>query len=254
MGTIPGLSGSSSNGAFNHLPFTQSSKATPIKEVVGSRPFREAVDLIYENLKLSYFNSPLMSPTLKLLAVTSAVSGEGKSTFILGLASSIARHRQKVLIVDGDMRRPSLHEPFGLDNHSGLTNFLAGEIDRPLVRQVSLLDERIDLITSGSKTEDPVKLLNSSKFKKFIELQKEHYDLVLIDTPPVIGMVDAIKIASICDTTLMVTRLNKTKISELLETTAFLSKLDVLGIVINNSQDANKMYGSNSKYLLPQKV
>ena len=257
LGTIPGLPvpGSSFNSAFYHLPFTsQSSKVTPIKEVIGSLPFREAVDLIYENLKLSYFSSPLMFSTPKLLAVTSAVSGEGKSTFILGLALSIARHRQKVLIVDGDLRCPSLHEPFALDNHSGLTNFLAGEIDRPLVQQVSLLDERIDLITSGSKTEDPVKLLNSSRFEKFIELQKEKYDLILIDTPPVIGMVDAIKIASICDTTLMITRLNKTKISEFLETTAFLSRLDVLGIVVNNSQDANKMYGSNSKYLLPQKV
>ncbi len=188
------------------------------------------------------------------MAVTSAVSGEGKSTFILGLASSIARQRQKVLVIDGDLRCPSIHGTFALNNHSGLTNFLAGEIDHPSIQQVSLSGENIDVITAGSETKDPVKLLNSSRFEKFIERQKEIYDLILVDSPPAIGMVDAIKIASICDTTVMITRLNKSKISEFLETTALLSKLDVLGIIINDSQDVPRAYEPKSKYLLPQKV
>ena len=257
LGTIPGLSTSSSNSALSRLPFaSHADEVTPIKKVIESLSFREAVDLIYENLKLSYFNLPSISSTLKLMAVTSAISGEGKSTFTLGLASSIARQKQKVLVVDADLRSPSIHEAFALNNCSGLTNFLAGEIERPLIQRVSLFSENIDVITAGSKTEDPVKLLNSSKFERFIERQKQVYDLILVDTPPVIGVVDAIKIASMCDTSVLVTRLNKSKISQFLETTALLSKLDVLGIIINNSQDISIRVREESKFarLLPQKV
>lgn len=255
LGTIPRLQIPSSNSAFSKLSFSSHPrKVTPIMDVIKSLSFREAVDLIYENLRISYFNSALVSSTLKLMAVTSSVSGEGKSTFILGLASSAARQRQKVLVIDADFRCPTIHETFSLKNSSGLSNFLAGEINRPLIKQISLSNENIDVITAGSETKDPVKLLNSSRFNKFIEQQKEIYDLILVDSPPVIGMVDAIKIASICDTTVMITSLNKSKISEFLESTALLKKLDILGIIVNNSPDIPRFYGAQSKYLLPQEV
>jgi polysaccharide biosynthesis transport protein len=255
LGTTPGLSISSSNNLLTRLPFRSiSSDISSIQNVIQWQPFREAIDLIYENLKLSYFNAPLVGSALKSIAITSAVAGEGKSTLALGLALSIARDRQKVLVIDADLRSPSLHKSFALTNSSGLTNFLAGEISLPLIHQVSLSGASIDLITSGTMTEDPVKILNSSRFERFIAQQKENYDLILVDTPPVIGMVDAIKIASICDTSLLVMRLNKSKVSEFLEATALFSKLNVLGIVANDSQDVAKVYGKRPKYLLPQQV
>ncbi|MGL6344226.1 MAG: GumC family protein, partial [Waterburya sp.] len=102
LGTAPGLS--ISNNILARLPFGASSNSiSPIQDVIRWQPFREAIDLIYENLKLSYFNSPLVGPTLKSIAITSAVTGEGKSTLVVGLALSIARHRQKVLVIDGDL-------------------------------------------------------------------------------------------------------------------------------------------------------
>lgn len=256
LGTAPGLSISSSNNLLTRLPFRSisSNNVSSIKDVIQWQPFREAIDLIYENLKLAYFNAPLVGSALKSIAITSAVAGEGKSTLALGLALSIARDRQKVLVVDADLRSPSLHKSFALTNSSGLTNFLAGEISFPLIHQVLLSGASIDLITSGTMTEDPVKLLNSSRFERFIAQQKENYDLILVDTPPAIGMVDAIKIASICDTSLIVSRLNKSKVSEFLEATALFSKLNVLGIVANDSQDVAKVYGKRPKYLLPQQV
>lgn len=257
LGTTPKLSIPASNSTLPSLRFgtrPEREKVSSIKDAIESLPHREAIDLIYENLKISYFDSPLIDSTIKSLSVTSAISGEGKSTFILGLASSIARQRKKVLVIDADLRCPSLHEPFGLNNHSGMTNFFEGEVERPLIQQVSLLGERIDLITSGTNTNDSVKLLNSYRFKDFLERQKETYDFILVDSPPVLGMVDALKIASICDTALIVTRLNKTKVSDFLETSALLSKLNVLGIIVSDNQNAPKMYGANSKYLLPEKV
>jgi capsular exopolysaccharide synthesis family protein len=255
LGIAPGLSISASNNLLTRLPFRSSSSNTSsIKDVVQWQPFREAIDLIYENLKISYFNSSSVDSALKSIAITSAMAGEGKSTLVIGLALSIARHRQKVLIIDADLRSPSLHKPFERANHSGLTNFLAGEISLPLIHPVSLSGVSIDLITSGTMTEDPVRILNSSRFERFIEQQKANYDLILVDTPPAIGMVDAIKIASVCDSSLIVSRLNKSKVSEFLEATALFSKLNVLGIVANDSQNVAKVYGKRPKHLLPQQV
>lgn len=246
LGTTPGLSLSASNRFLARLPFlTKSHPTISIQEVIQWKPFRESLDLIYENLKLASINSPLQS-----LAVTSAIAGEGKSTLILGLAISAARHQQKVLIIDADLRRPSLHRLFNLTNQSGLADFLGGEIPHPVIEQVSLLGEIIHLIPSGSIPSDPVKLLCSSALQNLINQQKQNYDLILVDTPPAIGIVDAIKVTSICDQALLMMRLDKVKASELKEVEALLSKLNVLGIVANDSKE----YETQSPYLLPQQV
>ena len=248
LGTTPGLS--LSNRLLAQIPFGSNfSPEVSVKEVIQWQPFRESVDLIYENLRLSYVSS-----SLKSLAVTSAVAGEGKSTFVLGLALSVARHQRRVLIIDADLRRPSLHKLFAIENQSGLTNFLAGEIDRPVIKQVSLMGETVDLISSGSISSDPVKLLSSVKLQYCINQQKQNYDLILIDTPSVLGMVDAIKVASISDSAVLMMRLDKVKVSELTEATSVLSKLNVLGIVANDSKEGTMQYQTKSQNLLPQQV
>ena len=246
LGSTPALALPSSGRFAAKVPFRLGTGATPkVSEVIQWQPFREALDVVYENLRLSGLTS-----TLHSLAVTSATAGEGKSTLTLGLALSVARHQQRVLVLDADLRRPSLHKPFSLSNQSGLTNYLAGETDRVAIEQIFIQGEHIDLITSGTKTDDPVKLLSSSRFQKLIEQYESDYDLILVDTPPAIGMVDAVKISSVCDSVLLTMRLNQVKSSELLEAEALLSKLNVLGIVANDSKE----YETNKTYLLPQSV
>ncbi|MBE9046309.1 polysaccharide biosynthesis tyrosine autokinase [Pleurocapsales cyanobacterium LEGE 10410] len=253
LGITPGLQLPPNN--LLPVPFLSSSEPTNLtQEVIEWQPFREAIDMIYENLKLSHFSSSLVDSSLKSLMVTSTIAGEGKSTFILGLALSVARHQQRVLVIDADLRRPSLHQPFNLDNTSGLANFLANETDYPNIEQVSFSGETFDLVTSGYQPRDPVKLLNSPRLEEFIKQQRENYDLVLVDTPPAMGAVDAIKIASICDNSLLVMRLNKVKTSELLKATALFSKLNVIGIVANDSKEVIQIYEAQSKYLLPQQA
>ena len=249
LGTAPELSLSSSNSLIGRLPLFPKGVPTSIRDVIQWQPFRESLDIIYENVRLFSSNSPLKS-----LAVTSATAGEGKSTFILGLALSIARHNQKVLVIDGDLRSPSIHHAFELKNQSGLTNYLADETTHPHIEAVSFMGVTIDIIPSGTIPTDPVKLLNSPKLKDLLDRQKPYYDLILIDTPSAIGMVDAIKIGSICDRTVLMTRLDKVKSSEVAEATALLSKLDVLGIVANGSKEVTQKYEARSQYLLPQQV
>lgn len=246
LGSTPALSLPASGRLVAKVPFfSKANVETQRSEVIQWQPFREALDVVYENLKLSGLTS-----TLHSLAITSATRGEGKSTLTLGLALSVARHQQRVLIIDADLRRPSLHKSFNLANRLGLTDYLAETTDRPKIEQIFIQGEQIDLITSGSGTEDPVKLLSSSRFQKLIEQYKSEYDLILVDTPPAIGMVDAVKISSICDSVLLAMRLNQVKSSELLEAEALLSKLNVLGIVANDSHE----YETQMPYLLPQSV
>ena len=241
LGATPKLSASK---GFLSQPLSNS-QTSSIREVVEWQPFREAIDMIYENLRMSSAYT-----SLKTLAITSAIAEEGKSTFTLGLALTVARHQHRVLIIDADFRNPSLHDPFNLSNESGLSDYLASKIPQPAINKVTFSGETIDIITSGTETADPVKLLSTQKLNYFIEQQKLNYDLILVDTPPVLGTVDAVKVASICSNTVVVTRLNKVKVSELLEATAFLSNLKVMGIVANDSKKVTKHYKAQSQYLL----
>ncbi|MEL6441757.1 MAG: polysaccharide biosynthesis tyrosine autokinase [Cyanobacteria bacterium J06621_8] len=246
LGIAPGLTEHSP--ILARLPFVSNpTQNISTREVIEWQPFREALDLIYENFRLASLNT-----SLKSLAITSAIAGEGKSTFVLGLALTMARHQQRVLVIDADLRCPNLHKSFNSDNDSGLANYLAGEVDHPTIKQVSVQGETVDLITSGHKSADPVKLLGSAKFKYFLEKEQENYDLILVDTPPVIGMVDAIKVASLCDSTVLMMRLDKVKASELLEAAALLNKLAVLGIVGNDSKKVSRLYESQPRLLTQQ--
>ena len=245
LGSTPSLSLPSSNHFLGQLPFLSRSQSHTSMDVIQWQPFREALDVIYENLRLSGVTSSFHS-----LAITSATAGEGKSTFVLGLALSVARHRKKVLVIDADLRRSCLHQAFNLPNRSGLADYLSGEIDLPKVQRISVLGESVDLICSGAVPQDPVKLLCSTRLEKLIEDYEQHYDLIIVDTPPAIGMVDAIKVASVCDSSLLMMRLNQLKTSELSEAEALLSKLNVLGIVANDSKE----YETKKPYLLPQSV
>jgi capsular exopolysaccharide synthesis family protein len=245
LGSTPGLPLAKYNRFKVGLPFT-SVQQSSLPEIVGWQPFRESLDLIYENLQR--LDS---SFAFKSLAVTSAVAGEGKSTLVLGLASSIARHQKRVLIIDADLRCPSIHQKLGIENNLGLTDLLQETTARTNIQQVAFGWENIYVLTSGSQTTDPVKLLSSPKFKQLIDRLQPHNDLILVDTPPVLGMVDAIKVAARCGGTVMVTRLNRVTTSELMEASNMLINSKVLGVLANDSPEVIRQYQKQPQYLLP---
>lgn len=248
LGTAPSLIPSQDTPFSVGLPFL-SSRSTKLQDLIRWPPFRESLDLIYENIQLLGFDSPFKS-----IAVTSPTEGEGKSTLVVGLALSVARHHHRVLVIDGDLRCPTLHQKFEIDNELGLSDFLTGQTSVPHINNIASVEEKIDVLSAGSKTGDPVKLLNSSKFKQLIRNYEEVYDLILIDTPPAIGMADAIKVASCCDGTILMTRLNQVKASEVLQAVGLLDKLNVIGVVANDSQEVVKQYKKQKRYLLPETV
>jgi capsular exopolysaccharide synthesis family protein len=248
LGSTPGLPLAKHDRFVVRLPFMSSQEAS-LQEIMGWPPFRESLDLIYENLQRLG-----SSFAFKSMAVTSAIAGEGKSTLILGLASSIARHQKRVLVIDADLRCPSLHQKLGLANDSGLSDLIKETTTSPNIQEVAFGGANLYVLTSGSRVTDPVKLLSSPKFKQSIDELQTHYDLILVDTPPVLGMVDAIKVAACCGGTVMVTRLNQVKASELIEATNLLGNSRVLGVVANDSSEVAKQYQKQPQYLLPQQA
>ena len=252
LGMTPELPQGKGSEALIKLPFAKPQVLTPWSiQVIHWPPFREALDLIYQNIQLLNSGSPLKS-----LMVTSALTGEGKSTLALGLAISAARLHQRVLLIDADLRRPSLHKQLNLPNEQGLSTLLANDALIPSSSgiQVSGQYANISVLTSGPTPLDPAQLLSSHKMKELMAIFEQNYDLVLVDAPPVLGMVDAILAASFCSGVVLVGRIGRVTRTELTQATASLSKLNVIGIVANGASGPTCGYVSYAKQdrILPQ--
>lgn len=216
-----------------NLPFGNSQALVPAtNQVLQWRPFRESLDLLYQNVQLLGANNPLKS-----LVVTSALSGEGKSTLILGLAMSAARLHQRVLLIDADLRRPSLHKLLNLPNDRGLSTLLASDAPIPhqLEAQNSNLRSNISVLTAGPTPTDPAKLLSSQRMRDVLATFEQTYDLVLLDTPPVLGMVDSMLVGACCNGVMMIGRIDRITRSDLTQAITALNKLNVIGIVANGA-------------------
>ncbi|PSP23069.1 MAG: capsular biosynthesis protein [Cyanobacteria bacterium SW_5_48_44] len=243
LGVTPSLPPSEAGRFVVNFPWQRLDQTpTSILQVVQWLPFRESLDMIYKNIQLLNRGSELSS-----LVVTSALAGEGKSTLVLGLAISAARLDQRVLVIDADLRHSSLHEELALSNEEGLSTLLSGETEQPNLHHISPLGSNIDLLTAGSTPNDPVKLLSSQGMRELIAEFEQSYDLVMLDTPSILGTVDAIQTASFCSGVVMVGRLDRVTQSQLSQATTMLSKLNAIGIVANGGRDAMSSYAAVSE-------
>ena len=137
------------------------------------------------------------------LAVTSATIGEGKSTSVLNLGIQFARAGKKVLLIDADLRNPSLHRVLELNNEVGLTNLLTGDQARSvnIAKPTQIPD--LFVIPSGPMSPNPAELLAGSKMADLLALASEKFDQVLVDSPPVMGLADALILGNLCDSMLL---------------------------------------------------
>ena len=241
LGIVPKLPSTSTSRIIN-LPFGKPQfTASSVKQTVYWLPFRESLDLIYKNIQLLNPASAISS-----LAVTSALASEGKSTLSMGLALSAARLHQRVLLIDANLRNPTLHTQLDLPNEQGLSTLLADETTLPDPVRISPSGSNIDILTAGPIPTDPVMLLSSPRMRELMAEFEQTYDLVLLDTSPILGKVDAIEIASCCSGVVMVGRINLITQSELMEAMAMLGKFNVIGIIANEGKkvkDSSTPYG-----------
>ncbi|MCC5637496.1 polysaccharide biosynthesis tyrosine autokinase [Nostoc sp. CHAB 5844] len=230
LGTTPKLPPARARDSIIKLPFGKPETPAPWTiQVLQSPPRWESLDLIYKNIELLNTVS-----SLKSLMITSALPDEAKSGMALGLAMSAARLHKRVLLIDANLRDPSLHEQLNLPNEQGLSTLLSSEVTLPnQIGIQSLGSAYIDILTAGPKPTDPAHLLSSPRMMQLMRTFEDNYDLVLIDAPPVLGLVDAMLTASSCRSVVLVASMGIVTRNQLAQATGMLSKLNLIGVVAN---------------------
>jgi len=212
----------------------------------STSPFFEAFRSLFTNIQLLNSDTQIRS-----FVITSSVPGEGKSTVAIYLAQAAAALGQRVLLVDTDLRLPQIHNRLELLNGYGLSNLIASEeLTLDQVVQQSHLDSALYVLTAGQIPPDPTKLLSSKKMQALMEQCRAEYDLVIYDSPPLIGLADTKLIASKTDGIAMVVGLGKVKNSEFTRALDDLKSFPgvVLGIIANGSKEQDKNRYSYHRY------
>ncbi len=200
---------------------------------------REAFRMLHANLK--YFS---LSRDIRSVLVTSADSGDGKSTVAWGLAVAAATGASRTLLVEADLRQPSFAARYKLRPRRGLTGVLTGEVDRSAaVTTIDLTpgdrrgpERSMDVLLAGPLPPNPTDLLQSEQMARLLRESGDNYDLVIIDTPPAVSVSDAIPLLTMVGGVIVVSRLGKTTRDHLRRLRHQLEHLDapVLGLVVNS--------------------
>ncbi|ASC71854.1 Tyrosine-protein kinase etk [Halomicronema hongdechloris C2206] len=220
-------------------------KADEQEQSQASTPFIESFRSLYASLRLLNPDRSLTS-----LTVSSATPGAGKTTVCLHLGQAAAAMGRRVLLVDTDLRRPSLHKKIGMKNAKGLTDYIASpELSIEEVTQPVPLDDNLSIITAGSLPPDPTKVLSSRRMEEFIGMVNQQFDLVIYDTPPLLGFADAFLTGVHSNGFLMVVGLGKVKRTVFQQALEDLkvSMIPVLGLVANGAKE-DQMASSYSYY------
>jgi capsular exopolysaccharide synthesis family protein len=193
------------------------------------------------------FSTPTGLP--KSIAVTSAQPSEGKSTTSFALARICSEQGVRVLLIDADLRRPSLHRQLDLPNLVGLSNYLAGSMQASDVVQRTDL-ETLFFIASGPLPPNPADLFSGQRFSSLISLGGEFFDLIIADAPPVLGIADAPLIANAVHDTVFVISAGATRrdVIGIALKRLNMARAHVLGVVLNRFRFENQSYGYDSAY------
>ncbi len=146
----------------------------------------------------------------RLLTVTSAMTGEGKTTTALSLAIQFAQAGKRTLLIEADLRKPSLHRALQLDNQVGLTNYLAGGGAQPVDIAKPTHIPNLFVISSGPLPPNPAELLSSARMVELLGLAAGKFDQVILDSPPLLGLADALIIGNLCEGTLLTVEMGAT--------------------------------------------
>lgn len=192
----------------------------------------EAYRTLRTNISFSGLDKPLHT-----LLVTSTGPDEGKSTTLANLAVTMAQAEQRVLMVDCDLRRPSLHTLFGLPNDQGLTSAILAQGEGPLPVQATSVPG-LTLLPSGPLPPRPADLLGSRRMGQLIERLRAEADIVLFDTPPVVAVSDASALAPRVDGVLLVLQAGQTRRDRAREARQLLEKVkaNIVGVVLNGAR------------------
>ncbi|MDY3959727.1 CpsD/CapB family tyrosine-protein kinase [Romboutsia timonensis] len=205
--------------------------------IESNNPISESYKSIRTNIEFSNLDN-----NIKVIMATSAQPNEGKSTFLSNLAISFSNlENKKILLLDCDLRKPSIYKIFNISNAHGLTDIL---VKNESIKECINKKHGLDIITAGTIAHNPSEILASRKMKKFLESIRENYDYIFIDTPPILMFTDAEILSKISDGTILVigcgevdrnnVKLSKDKLDNL--------NVNIIGAVINKVEINNNSY------------
>lgn len=229
------------------LANNENKKSNISMTIGGELPF--AVSEAYKTVRTNLLFS-LASVGSKSVVVSSPLPAEGKSVTCANLAIALAQTSAKVMLIDGDLRRPTQHKLFGVDNTKGLSNMLAGfeSVADSVKRDVY---GNLDLVTAGILPPNPSELLGSKNMEVFIKKMEEYYDYILIDSPPINVVTDAVVLSKNTAGIMMVVRSHQTTVDEISSalSTINVANGNVLGVVVSDvgRQAKSSYYGHYKK-------
>lgn len=202
-------------------------------------PISEAYRTLRTNVQFSSVDK-----NLKVILVTSSGPSEGKTTTAVNLALSFAELNKKTIVIDCDLRKPTVHKRFNLSNQKGLTNLFVEDIT--FEETVQRINDNLYVLTSGILPPNPAEMLSSSTFKSFIENLRQSFDVIILDTPPVIAVTDAQVLSTISDGVILVVSSGQAdkeaakRAKELLESV----RANIIGVVLNKVEiNSRNKYG-----------
>ena len=171
---------------------------------------------------------------VKTLVVTSSNAGEGKSTVAGNLAYTFFQSGKRVLIIDCDLRKPSLHKKFNVSNEVGLTDVLVGTSELNKVMQK--IDDNLYLLTTGTLPPNPAEIIGSNTMENFLDECKINFDYIILDTPPILPVTDSKLLAIKADATVLVVRSEISKSKHVSQAFKELEKVNanVIGTILND--------------------
>lgn len=224
------------------------------RHMIGSRmsfAAAEAYKLLRTNLMFSFSGKE----RCHVIGMTSTLRGEGKSLTAMNLAYTIAEAEKRVILIEGDMRLPTVAKRLSLSARPGLSNLLVGlnSVSSALQEYQVNLDDKVlsfDVIAAGDIPPNPSELLGSERMMALLEKLRERYDYILLDLPPVTAVTDAVVASRMVDGMVVVVRSGHAARGALAETMRQLSLAGahVLGFVFNGAQEANSRYYKKGYY------
>ncbi|BCS95607.1 chain-length determining protein [Desulfoluna limicola] len=223
-------------GVISQMP----PKEGRVEEVVKTSPL-SSISESYKSLRASLMLTSRDEPPKRVL-FTSMAPADGKTTTAVNLATALANSGKKVLIIDADLRKPNLGKVLGISTDEGLSTYLSGNSDEAVIAETDVAN--LSAILAGPVPPLPSELLSSERLKNLLDTMAESYDMVVIDSPPVMPVSDSLILSQLVDSTVVVVRAGKTTCDMLERGLKALRHVgtDVKGLVINGASAKNGGY------------